>query len=99
MNAYYPNLGYKSTIDLSIFKKNVKTAKINISFIGRLFMANWMKEAVKRPGALRAKAKKAGGMKDGKISPAFIQKAVHSKNPTTRKQAVLAKTFKKLRGK
>jgi hypothetical protein len=63
-------------------------------------MASWMKNAVKRPGALRAKAKKASGMsKSGKIKPSFIAKAAHSSNPRTRKQAVLAKTFAKFRKK
>lgn len=63
-------------------------------------MANWMKDAVKRPGALKAKAKKAGGInKEGKIKASFIDKETHSSNPRTKKQAVLAKTFAKFRGK
>jgi hypothetical protein len=59
---------------------------------------NWMKDAVKRPGALRAKAAKAGGIdkKTGKIKASFLDKAANSKNPLTRKQANLAKTFKKV---
>lgn len=59
-------------------------------------MANWIQGAIKRPGALTAKAKKAGGMKGGKIKSSFIEKETHSKNPRTRKQANLAKTLKKL---
>jgi hypothetical protein len=62
-------------------------------------MANWIAGAVKRPGALRAKAKAAGGMKGGKIKSSFIEKETHSKNPRTRKQANLAKTFAKMRSK
>lgn len=62
------------------------------------YKVHWMKDAVKRPGALTAKAKKAAGIsKAGKIKPSFIAKAAHSKNPLTRKQATLAKTFSKFR--
>ena len=60
---------------------------------------NWMKKAVRHPGALRVKAEKAGAIdkKTGKIEKSFIDKAAKSKNPTTRKQANLAKTFTKYR--
>ena len=63
--------------------------------------ANWIQGAVKRPGALKAKAKKAGGISKstGKIKSSFIDKETHSKNPRTRKQANLAKTFAKMRKK
>lgn len=58
---------------------------------------NWIKEAIRNPGALTAKAKKAGAItKKGTISPDFIQQAKRSPNPTTRKQAVLAETLGKL---
>jgi hypothetical protein len=62
---------------------------------------NWIQKAVKHPGALRAKAKKAGELdkKTGKIKKSFIDKETHSKNPATRKQANLAKTFSKMRKK
>ena len=44
-------------------------------------------------GALRSKL----GAKKGRPIPAEkLKKAEHSKNPTTRKQAVLAKTLKKI---
>jgi len=62
-------------------------------------MANWIADAIKHPGALRAKAKKAGGIKGGKISGSFLAKASKSSNPTTRKQANLAKTLGKMRHK
>jgi hypothetical protein len=59
---------------------------------------NWIKKAVsKHPGALAKKAKVAGGLtKAGTIKPAFLKKAANSSNPTTAKQANLAKTLKKL---
>lgn len=57
---------------------------------------NWIKGAVKHPGALRKKL----GVKAGQDIPASkLEKAEHSKNPTTRKQAQLAETFKKMRKK
>ena len=54
---------------------------------------NWIQGAVKRPGALR---KKLGVAKGKKISESQLNKAAKSKNPTTRRQANLAKTFKKM---
>jgi len=60
----------------------------------------FIQKAIKRPGALRAKAKKAHGLnKQGKISAGFLEKETHSKNPLTRKQANFAKTLKKIRSK
>lgn len=44
-------------------------------------------------GALR---KKLGVKKGEDIPVAKLDKAAHSKNPTTRKQAVLAKTLRKI---
>tara|TARA_R100001143_G_scaffold62643_1_gene66452 strand:+ start:696 stop:908 length:213 start_codon:yes stop_codon:yes gene_type:complete len=55
---------------------------------------DWIKGAVKRPGALR---KKLGVKKGKKITAAQLNKAAKSKNPLTRKQANLAETFKKMR--
>ena len=54
---------------------------------------NWIQGAVKKPGALR---KKLGVAKGKKISASQLNKAAKSKNPTTRRQANLAKTFKKM---
>ena len=52
---------------------------------------NWIAGAIKHPGALRAKL----GVSSGKNIPAkALTKATHSTNPTTRKQATLAKTLK-----
>lgn len=57
---------------------------------------NWIKGAIKNPGALR----KSLGVKAGeRIPEAKLEKAEHSKNPTTRKRANLAKTLSKMRGK
>lgn len=54
-------------------------------------MANWIKGAIKHPGALRAKA----GVKAGeKIPEKKLTQMAHSSNPTTRRQANLAKTLK-----
>ena len=51
----------------------------------------WIKDAIKHPGALRKKL----GVKEGqKIPEKKLEKAEHSKNPTTRRQANLAKTLK-----
>lgn len=56
----------------------------------------WIQGAIKHPGALR----KTLGVKKGKRIPeAKLDKALHSKNPTTRKRANLAKTLGKMRKK
>ena len=53
----------------------------------------WISGAIKHPGALRAKLKVPQGQK---IPAKKLDKALHSSNPTTRKQANLAKTLKKM---
>lgn len=54
---------------------------------------NWIKGAIKHPGALR----KTLGVKQGHDIPASKLKAAeHSKNPLTRKRAHLAETLKKM---
>lgn len=54
---------------------------------------NWIAGAIKHPGALR----KTLHAKAGKpIAASSLRKATHSKNPTTRKRANLAKTLKKM---
>lgn len=51
----------------------------------------WIANAVKHKGALH----KTLGVPEGKKIPeSKIKKAEHSKNPTTRKRAVLAETLK-----
>ena len=55
---------------------------------------HWMKDAVKKPGALH---KTLHIPKGKKIPEEKLEKAEHSKNPLTRKRAVLAETFKKHR--
>jgi hypothetical protein len=53
----------------------------------------WIQGAIKHPGALR----KTLGIKKGKKIPeGKLKKAEHSKNPKTRKRAVLAETLKKM---
>ena len=54
---------------------------------------DWIKGAIKRPGALRKKLKVPPGKK---ITTAQLNKASRSKNPRTRRQANLAKTLKKM---
>ena len=57
---------------------------------------DWIKSAVKTPGALH----KALNVAEGKKIPVSkLEKAEHSKNPKLKKQAVLAETFKNLRNK
>jgi hypothetical protein len=56
----------------------------------------WIQKAIKKPGALRKKL----GVKGKKtISAKQLNKAAKSKNPTTRRQANLAKTLSKMRRK
>lgn len=56
----------------------------------------WIQSAIKKPGALR----KALHVKEGeKIPESKLKKAEHSKNPKTRKRAVLAETLKKMHKK
>lgn len=54
---------------------------------------NFIKKAIKHPGALRAQLHVKKGEK---IPASKLKKAEHSKNPTTRKRAVLAETLKKM---
>lgn len=57
---------------------------------------DWMKSAVKRPGAFRAKAKAAG-----MSTQAYANKVKNDPNASTRtkRQAALARTFAKYRKK
>ena len=60
---------------------------------------DWIKGAIKKPGALRATAKKHGGLKkDGDIKSSFLDKATEGKfGKLTEKRAHLAETLKSLR--
>lgn len=54
---------------------------------------NWIKSAIKHPGALH----KSLGVPEGEKIPAKkLAKATHSENPTLAKRARLAETLKKL---
>lgn len=57
-------------------------------------MANWIKGAIKHPGALH---KTLGVPAGQKIPAAKLEKAKHSSNPTTRRRANLAETLKHMR--
>lgn len=53
----------------------------------------WIADAVKHKGSLH----KSLDVPQGKKIPASkLEKAEHSKNPTTRKRAILAETLKKM---
>lgn len=56
----------------------------------------WIQGAIKHKGALH---KSLGVPKGKKIPESKLKKAEHSKNPTTRKRAVLAETLKKMHKK
>lgn len=58
--------------------------------------SNWIKDAVKHKGSLH---KSLGVPKGEKIPISKINAATHSKNPTLKKKAVLAKTLGKLHKK
>lgn len=56
----------------------------------------WIKSAIKHPGALRS----ALHVKEGEKIPASkLKKAEHSKNPKTKKRAILAETLSKMHHK
>ena len=54
---------------------------------------NWIQKAIKNPGSLR---KKAGVKKGEDISKTELDKLSKSRNKTTRRQANLAKTLRKM---
>ena len=53
----------------------------------------WIQGAIKKPGALHKTLKVPEGKK---IPESKLKKAEHSKNPKTKKRAVLAETLKKM---
>lgn len=55
---------------------------------------NWIQGAIKHPGALRKKLKVKAGEK---IPAKKLEKATHSRDKTTARQANLAKTLRGLR--
>ena len=60
----------------------------------------WIQEAIKKPGALKAAAKRRGLLKKGeKLSKSDLEKLAKSKSKKTRKRVALAKTLKKLAAK
>ena len=56
----------------------------------------WIQAAIKKPGALHETLHVPKGKK---IPTAKLKKAENSKNPTTRKRAVLAETLKDMKKK
>lgn len=71
------------------------TVVLNFTLILEFIMAakKWIQKAIAHKGALR---KALGVAKGAKIPAKKLAKAVKSKNPTTRKRAVLAKTLRKI---
>jgi len=60
-------------------------------------MAKWIQKAIKRPGALRAKAKRKGLVKGNeKLSSSDLSKLSSSGDTRTKRQANLARTLKGL---
>ena len=60
-------------------------------------MAKWIAKAIKRPGALRAKAKRRGLVKgDEPLSGSDLSVLSKSKSTRTKRQVALARTLKKL---
>ena len=56
----------------------------------------WIQKAIKKPGSLR----KSLHVKEGQNIPeSKLEKAEHSKNPKTKKRAVLVETLKKMHHK
>jgi len=56
-------------------------------------MSDWIKGAIKHPGALHKELNVPMGKK---IPKGKIEKAEHSKNPKERKRAMLAETLKNM---
>jgi hypothetical protein len=56
-------------------------------------MSNWIKSAIKHPGALH---RELGVPQGEKIPAKKLNAAAHSSNPTERRRANLAKTLKKM---
>ena len=79
-------------INRASIPKEIKMAK------GKKKDKDWIQTAIKpkNKGALR---KKAGVKKDEKIPVRWLRKAVKSDDPKTRKQAQLALTLRKMRGR
>lgn len=60
----------------------------------------WIKGAIKRPGALRAAAKRAGALTpSGTIKLSWLRDQVKSSNPRRVKQARLALTMRGFKGR
>jgi len=59
----------------------------------------WIQRAIKKPGALRATAKRAGALKGGKIDANWLRAQAKKGNTKTARRARLALTLRKLRPK
>jgi hypothetical protein len=58
----------------------------------------WAQNLKLKSGSLRATAKRRGMIRgEEKLTASDLETLAKSKNPTTRKRAVLAKTFRKMR--
>lgn len=75
------------------FDQDIMESKRLIKLLEDELAKKFIQEAIKKPGALR---KSLHVKKGEKIPEKKLEKAEHSKNPTTRKRAVLAETLKKM---
>jgi len=76
--------------------KSIKLSKNYEVIMKKTGNGKWIQNAIKHPGALREKL----GVKKGEKIPAKkLEKATHSKNTTTKRQAILAETLKKMNRK
>ena len=80
---------YMSDVDKAIYKKWASVDRKG---------KNWIKGAIKKPGALRATAKRAGAMKkDGTIKKSWLQEQAKKGNSKTAQRARLALTLSKMK--
>jgi len=83
-------------INRASIPKEIKMAKEKKKDKKKKDKKKWIQNAIKRPGALRKKA----GVKEGENIPVrWLRKAIKSNDPRTRRQAQLALTLRKERGR
>lgn len=83
-------------IELILFIKRLLSKNKRNNKVAIKSKKKWIKEAVKHPGALH---EALNVPEDKKIPAKKLAKAAKSKNPTIRKEVVVAKTLKKMHKK
>ena len=93
-----PMMGFGGTSDKG-FDDLVASFSIDTEFRkGGAKKKDWIKGAIKKPGALRATAKRAGAMKkDGTIKKSWLQQQTKKGNSKTAQRARLALTLGKMK--